>query len=337
MILPSAGDLAAFEHYNAADFSRWLKVGLESYLFEDQGAWGFEHIGVFLQGEEHLALALANVYRAFPAQKRAAFRGAVACVMATLEADPLNAPMFEHLLAIAAVLPAPEILDILPVKIGNGFFGAMDVEGENGLFEKTLDTIIDLAAPTEASRACLEMLVGSRNFNVAYSGIALLTLCRLAPAGFVEHMNLLRAPLAKMFEKFETDEETKKRLAEEIEIAVTVFTLAENLRNLRLGERGDTEDMWFFRNIGIHFDHRNVPYIRSLKEPSVEVEIESERTQIKAEQEKTNEDRTKEGPAGLTDSRVGLRGTLTVDEVHKLGSTLFGDRFEEGIAEEGSE
>lgn len=252
MILPGREDLAPFKDFKSADFAAWLKVGLEAYLIEDEGVWGFEHVAVFLQGEEHLALALGHIYRELPARKRAEFRKAVAYVMATLEADPVNAPVFEHLLAIAAVLPAPEVLSVLPVRIGNGFFGAMNVEGGRGLFEKTMDAVIDLAAPTKECRICLEMLIGSRNFNIAYSGLALMTLCRVAPHAFVDHMDLLRAPLAKMFDKFKTDEETKKRLAERIEVAVPRDVLAEGLPKLRW------EDMWLRRHLSIDTDEQNV-------------------------------------------------------------------------------
>ena len=275
MISPGREDLAPFEGFKAADFAAWLKVGLEAYLIEDEGGWGFEHVAVFLQGEEHLALALGHIYRALPARKQAEFRKAVAKVMAELEADLVNAPVFEHLLAIAAVLPAPEVLSVLPVRIGNGFFGAMDAEGGRSLFEKTMDAVIDLAAPTEESRACLERLIGSPNFNIAYSGLALTTLCRVAPHDFVAHMDRLRAPLAKMFEQFGTDEETEKRLAERIALAVTPAVLAENLSKLRLLEpgRGDAEDMWLFPHIGIDTDEQNVPIVRSLSEPSLTFEI----------------------------------------------------------------
>ncbi|MCP5368722.1 MAG: hypothetical protein H6907_21820 [Hyphomicrobiales bacterium] len=251
MISPSREDLAPFEGFKAADFAAWLKAGLEAYLIEDEGIWGFEHVAVFLQGEEHLALALGHVYGELPARNRAEFRKAVADVMATLEADPVNAPVFEHLLAIAAVLPAPEVLDVLPVKIGNGFFGTINAEGGRGLFEKTMDAVIDLAAPTVASRDCLEMLIGSRNFNVAYSGLALLTLCRVAPRDFAAHMNLLRAPLARMFEEFQTDEETKKQLAQSVKVAVTGKVVAECLFELALLESVKPNDQWFFRHAGL--------------------------------------------------------------------------------------
>ena len=266
MISPSREDLAPFEGFKAADFAAWLKVGLEAYLIEDEGVWGFEHVAVFLQSEEHLALALGPIYRELSAPERAEFRKAVAKVMAELEADPVNVPVFEHLLAIAAVLPAPEVLSVLPVRIGNGFFGAMDVEGDRSLFAKTMDAVIDLAAPTEESRKCLERLIGSRNFNIAYSGLALMTLCRVAPHAFVAHMDRLRAPLAKMFEQFGTDEETEKQLAERIALAVTPVVLAENLSKLRL------QDMWLLRHI-VHINEQNVPVVRSLSEPSLTFEI----------------------------------------------------------------
>ena len=275
MISPGREDLAPFEGFKADDFAKWLKVGLEAYLIEDEGVWEFEHVAVFLQGEEHLALALGHIYRELSAPEQAEFRKAVADVMATLEADLVNAPVFEHLLAIAAVLPAPEVLSVLRVRIGNGFFGAIDAEGGHSLFEKTMDTVIDLAAPTEEARACLEMLIGSPNFNIAYSGLALMTLCRVAPHAFVAHMKLLRAPLAKMFEQFGTDGETEKRLAEGIALAVTPAVLAEALPKLRLSERGrgGAEDMWLFPHIGVDTDEQNAPVVRSLSEPSLTFEI----------------------------------------------------------------
>ena len=278
MISPGPEDLAPFEGFKSADFVKWLKVGLEAYLIENEGVWGFEHVAVFLQGEEHLALALGHIYRELPARKRAEFRKAVADVMATLEADPVNAPVFEHLLAIAAVLPAPEVLSVLPVRIGNGFFGAMDAEGGRSLFEKTMDAVIDLAAPTEESRDCLERLIGSPNFNIAYSGLALMTLCRVAPRDFVYHMALLRAPLAKMFKQFATDKETKKRLAERILRAVPPAVLAESLPKLRLSERGRgaAEDMWLLPHIDIYTDEQGNSFVISSSEPSLKFKIPDE-------------------------------------------------------------
>ena len=164
---------------------------------------------------------------------------------------------------------------LLPVRIGNGFFGAMDAEGGHSLFAKTMDAVIDLAAPTEESRTCLKMLIGSPNFNIVYCGFALMTLCRVAPHDFVAHMDLLRAPLAKMFEQFATDEETKKRLAERIALAVTPAVLAENLSKLHLSEpgRGDAEDMWLLPHIGVDTDEQNVPVVRSLSEPLLTARI----------------------------------------------------------------
>ena len=327
MISPGREDLAPFEGFKAADFAAWLKVGLEAYLIEDEGVWGFEHVAVFLQGEEHLALALGHIYRELPARKRAKFRKAVAKVMATLEADPVNAPVFEHLLAIAAVLPAPEVLGVLPVRIGNGFFGAMDAEGGRSLFEKTMDAVIDLAAPTEESRACLEMLIGSPNFNIAYSGLALMTLCRVAPRDFVAHMDLLRAPLAKMFEQFGTDEETEKRLAEGIALAVTPAVLAENLSKLHLLERGrgDAEGMWLFRHI-VHINEQNVLVVRSLSEPSLMCEIPDAPSKAPVEGRWTGRAGVPKFSLPIADVRRRDRG----DNVIYKGLKLFGRRFEEG-------
>ena len=57
MISPGREDLAPFEGFEADDFAAWLRVGLEGYLIEEEGVWGFGHVAVFLQGEEHLTLA----------------------------------------------------------------------------------------------------------------------------------------------------------------------------------------------------------------------------------------------------------------------------------------
>ena len=77
-----------------------------------------------------------------------------------------------------------------------------------------------------------------------------------------------------MFEQFGTDEETEKRLAEGIALAVTPAVLAENLSELHLSEPGrvDAEDMWLFRHI-VHINERNVPVVKSLSEPSLTAKI----------------------------------------------------------------
>jgi hypothetical protein len=234
MIVPSPKDIEPFASFGTSEFERWLKVGLEGYLLEDKNIWSFEHIPVFIGHEDHVVLDLRNIYNAFDGQGRALFRQAVANIIANLEATPRNFIVFEHLLLLASVLPAPEILRALPGRIGNGFFGLAASHERKTLFDVAFLTVAELSAPTSDALRCARSLITSRYYENVYAGLGLTTLCRIYPEGFPGHMALMRASINNMFHALEVGEEVKTGLALQILNAVGLDVIAENLHNMIL-------------------------------------------------------------------------------------------------------
>jgi hypothetical protein len=114
-------------------------------------------------------LGLRDAYLELSAKGLGHFRQALAKVLASLEAQEKNVPLFEHLLSLAAALPAPKVLQVLPARVGNGFFGlTANREGEcSYLPSPYLLTAAQLAAPQEEAVDCLHALIGSQHFDHA--------------------------------------------------------------------------------------------------------------------------------------------------------------------------
>lgn len=226
-------DREPFDAFTEADFEDWLRVGLEGFLLEDQGAWAFPGAEGPIARQDDLVLGLREAYREWPAGVRGRFRRALAKVIASLEPSERYVPLFEHLLSLAAALPVPEILRVLPARVGNGFFGQVDGRGEEDLFGDALLTVARLAAPREEAVECLHGLIGSKYFDDAYAGIALTALCRADDRGLVRHMELLRASLASMFRKYATPASAQRELARSIMDATSLPALAGALPRLK--------------------------------------------------------------------------------------------------------
>jgi hypothetical protein len=226
-------DYNPFDDFDEAAFERWLRVGLESYLLEGKGAWAFPEAAGNIAQQDYLILGLRDTYLELSAQGRDYFRQAVAKVLASLEAQEKNVPLFEHLLFLAAELHAPEVLRVLPARVGNGFFGLTDNREGESLFSLTLLTVARLAAPREEVVDCLHALIGSQHFDSAYAGIALTALCRANDQGLVDHIARLRDALAKMFKEFNTDLEVRQQLASSVLGAVGLGRLIHALPQLK--------------------------------------------------------------------------------------------------------
>ena len=277
-------DYSPFDDFDEAAFERWLRVGLEGYLLEGKGAWAFPEAAGNIAQQDYLVLGLHDAYLELSANGRGHFRQAVAKVLASLEAQEKNVPLFEHLLFLAAALPAPEVLRVLPARVGNGFFGlTANREGES-LFSLTLLTVARLAAPREEVVDCLHALIGSRHFDFAYAGIALTALCRADDQGLVKHMTLLRDSLAKMFEEFGTDLEAKRNLANSVFGAVVEFKrFVHALPQLKYFDSSDEHaalDNWFIEAL---FGGKDAPLV-CIETLEVELEFFCRHDQFKVKQ-----------------------------------------------------
>ena len=205
-----------FKGFTEADFEGWFKAGMEAYLLEGAGAWAFPGAAgeIAAPGNLFLYQGLCESYRQLTAEQRKRYRLGLANVVASLEPVRHNVPIFEHLLSLAAALPAPEILRVLPACVGNGYFGLVKGDDEGDPFALTLLTVARFAGPRPDVLTCLnELIRNSRHFDIAYSGIALEALCRADPEGFVGHMAAMREPLRAMYQEFQVPDEVKRGYA----------------------------------------------------------------------------------------------------------------------------
>ncbi|MEO5339817.1 MAG: hypothetical protein H7837_04770 [Magnetococcus sp. MYC-9] len=221
---------------NQAEVESWLQVGLEQYLFEEMGAWSFPGAVAEFARWETPAEALQAFCGRLRAENRAWFRQSVANLAASLPPDSRNILLFEHLLEIAVAVGASEMLRVLPDRIGRGFFGQIpDLSGQRRLFATSLLMAARLSAPRKEARVCLETLIDAQPFRetgFAYAGIALVSLCRADPDGWLQHLDRLRGPLHRMFQHYETDDAAKRRLGQEVLEVVTLPKVADSLLEL---------------------------------------------------------------------------------------------------------
>lgn len=183
-----------FENLGTAAFEQLLSTGLKGYLLENRGAWAFGIAADFIVRPGSLPEGLNAFYKSLAAPQQNSFREAVANVLASLPAESVNVDIARQLLMLAPLLPAPEILRVLPGRLGSGFFGT-----HSELFESALFAVARLAAPRKDALECLHALITSRHFDSAYAGIALLALCQADNASLVAHIGLLRQHLHQMF------------------------------------------------------------------------------------------------------------------------------------------
>ena len=192
------------------EITSWLRTGLEEYFFEEKGAWAFVPEAEIIASSPDLIFGLKNVYEAMPVRQQAAFRQATADLLESLPHSDKYIIIFECLISLIKLLPAPEALDAISKRLGHSFFGKSQDDTSNSLFAHALMAVAEMAdkAPKGDATKCLLKLITSSNFDSAYSGIALIALCKAEPDDLVEHLGLLSEPLRKMFYEFELDNDS---------------------------------------------------------------------------------------------------------------------------------
>jgi len=237
-------DYGPFDEFSQTDFERWLVSGMQGYFHENCGPNAFSGADGFIRHREYLVEGLADAYQDWNAAQQGLFRAALADVLASLPALPENAIIFEHLLSLAATIRAPEILRVLPVRIGADDFGLMVESDEGHLFDIALLSVSQLAAPRKDAATCLRALIGAKHFHFAYAGNALLALCRADAGNLPEHLNQLRGYLAAMFREYETESKGRRALAEAVLDTIGIEHLKQALPKLIFRGEGRESDSW---------------------------------------------------------------------------------------------
>lgn len=227
-----------FSDFDQEDFDNWLRVGIEGYFLENRGAWAFGQRGAaFFTHHDYLEYGFRDLYDQLDAKGQSKFRKATANVLAVLPAKEKNLKAFECLLNTSALLGITEIINIIPTKISNGWFeittSSSNLESDS-LFGLTLTTLSELSAvsPPKKVSNCLIGMISSSHFHHAYSGVALLALCKSEPESFSEHMARLSKPIQAMFEDYDVTPEKKRHLATALLELIDLDNVVQSLPSL---------------------------------------------------------------------------------------------------------
>lgn len=238
--------------FSQPQFEAWLEEGFDAYLWEGAGAWAFPGAEAEIAREGGPPEGIAKAAAGLAAGQRGKLRRGLADALGSLAPGARNVPIFAELLHLAVRLHAAEILRVLPLQIGAGFFGHPEaaVEDREGLFGDAMLAAAGLSAPRADALDCLHALIGSPNFRYdpAYAGIALQALARAAPDDLVAHFELLRGALKRMFDTYRTGEEAKRAMAGAVLNAAQLPAVLTAWPGLKYLDRDDEHaplDDWF--------------------------------------------------------------------------------------------
>ncbi len=249
---PAENEALPFQGWRASDYLGWLESGLKGYLLDGKGAWAFPGAIDSLASRSDLQEGLKAFYDSLDGEQQVEFKKAVVDLLETMPPESRFIPVFANLLSLASLLPAPEVLRVLPKRIGNGYFGFKNGVTEDDLFGIAVRTVAKLNAPREDALKCLRRFVKSRNFQVAYAGTILVALSQADEDGFVAHMRLMRPDLQAMFGKYGKNQTMKRTWAEYVLEVVQLDGVAAALPKLKYFDRNSEKnalDTWLLEGL----------------------------------------------------------------------------------------
>ena len=186
-----------------------------------------------------LAHDLKEIYRPLSAGAKSRWRRAVTDLLAEHGHDPQRREETGVLIDLAVLMPAYEVLEVLPGIVANA--GEREAKG---LYDLVVAAAVELARQTEAARSCLERLRTSPGFSPAYAGLVFTALCQVAPDDWPDHLMRMRPALRALMETLGSDSDSPRWYAESFLHTVTLARLDRNLRIF--AKRGEPPDDWLW-------------------------------------------------------------------------------------------
>ena len=187
-----------FQDFTQYDFEDWLRTGLERQSVQHMKPKAFPGASAELACHDFLAEGLAAAYSRLPPDKQSFFRLAVADLINSWEIIEDNATSLKHLLHLATLLPAKELLRGLPAWIKTGHFQRLPPALANDLFDEIFLTVTRLVAPTRVSVDCLRELIALPQFRTDWAGMALESLWWCDSNNVAHHFQRLRPYLREL-------------------------------------------------------------------------------------------------------------------------------------------
>lgn len=227
----------------------WMRVALENYFFEEKGRWAFEPFELQVKRDIDITFDLKNIYHHLRPKQQASWRTAISDLIAELPAQERYIPILDCLLSLSRLLPAYEILKVLPARIGEGPFGLMSTSDGETIFSRVLTTAAELSAQTRDAKQCVAALCTSSRFEPAYAGLAFVSLCRVDPDNWPEHLARLRSSLNQMIHCYRLTPADLRRHARKFLLAIGLDRLVSELSCFRLDPMLRDEpisDLWLW-------------------------------------------------------------------------------------------
>jgi hypothetical protein len=243
---PDFKDVEPLESFEIEDFARWLRTGIEGYVFNFNRSRLFDPLHLFVRRGDDLTTDLKVIYSVLSPHSQARFRQGIASALSQLPGEERYMLVFRELMLLAGAIRAQEILPILIVRLGNGFFGLTANEMTQNLFFDALDTVAGMAAPGSKAMDCLHSLIYSSFFQPEYADFALIALCRASPEEFPQHLKMLHGHIHQLLTRHVINADQLQSIAWQFVETIPVNVIAKHLVQLKLSsiDENDPSDEW---------------------------------------------------------------------------------------------
>ena len=221
----------------------WLQTALDGYLDDNWGIWAFEPLELEIGKEADLAGDLQRIYDSLKADGKSRWRLAVAELLAERGRDPRHRRAIGVLLDLSILMPAFEVLKVLPGIVAD--IG----EGDDAwqLYDHAVAVAIELSRETQDARDCLERMRTSPGFSPTYAGLIFIALCRAEPEEWPRHMRAMRESLDALVHSLGPESDAPRWYAESFVHAVTLACLWQGRG--AFFEHGDPSDNWLWNEL----------------------------------------------------------------------------------------
>lgn len=212
----------------------WLQAALDGYFKQDMGRWAFRPLEHYVDVRDDLAEDLRAIYQDVDAHAQVRWRLAVRDLLAMQGCDPAGGEATRLLIDFAALVRAPEVLDVLPKLVANG---------RDSLLDQVVQTAVALACQTEAACTCLERIYTSPSFSPDYAGLVLVALCHANPDGWLCHVENLGQPMGILADRLEADSNALRFYAHSILEAISLSRVSSACLK-RLATKTESAWLW---------------------------------------------------------------------------------------------
>lgn len=281
---PDFKDVEPLESFEIEDFARWLRTGIEGYVFNFNRNRLFDPLHLFVRRGDDLTTDLKIIYSVLsPDSSQARFRQGIASALSQLPGEERYVLVFRELMLLAGAIRAQEILPVLIVRLGNGFFGLPANEMTQDLFFDALDTVAGMAAPGSKAMDCMHSLIYSSFFQPEYADFALIALCRASPEEFPQHLEMLRGHIHQLLTQHIVEIDQLQAVAWQFVETIPVNVIADHLVQLKLSsiDENDPSDEWMVEAL---FGGNEPPLIYGIMGKVSQEEVLAIRRRDRAEQ-----------------------------------------------------